>query len=691
MEEEIARGGMGVVHKATDLATNDLVVIKSLLAEVAQIEDYKKRFIREAEEWVQLGAHPNIVRAHTAHEIEYLPRLVLEYIDGCSMDDLLAEQELPPMARALDIAVQICWGMAFAHDKGLIHRDLKPANIMVTKDGTVKITDFGLVKRLLEKAEKQLATSNKIPPMQTLMTQGIMGTPEYMAPEQWQEEAIQSSDIYAFGIILYELFCAQRPYDYPLLKGLERVTAYLTAHCKEPLPRPKSIVEEIPEPIETLIQQCLEKDPQKRPSSFRNITASINKIAKQIIGNSFRKEPAAEQLGRHARLDQANAYMRLAGGCLFRGDHNKATDLFEKAHSIFITENDQRGKASYHLNLGTIYFKRADYESALKHMNKSLAIYKVLNNHIGMCSCYGNIGLLHQIQENSDVAMEMYEKNLEIAKLLENQAEIARCYTNIGVLLSSLEEYDRAFEMFQKSKDIGETIGNQALTTRCYLNLGNILLRREEFEKASDMYHKSLNIAVALDDKTTLGTIYNNLGSLFLKSGKYQKAQAMFQKCQHITEKLGDRLRIAQCYGNIGYLLGKQGEYHKATEMIQKSIDIYGVLNNQSGTGLGCLNMGEVLMETEDHDQALKFIKKGLETGYAISSKRLTSEGLYSMGQIYMKQNRNTEALDFFQQSLTIMKTTGNPKQAELEELIAELKEQSEESKSSKSNGSLPD
>ncbi|MFC1587279.1 serine/threonine-protein kinase [Planctomycetota bacterium] len=129
IEGEIARGGMGIVHKAINLATNDFVVIKSLLPEVAQIQKYKKRFIREAEEWVALGSHPHIVRAYTALEIEYLPRLVLEFVDGKSLDDILYEEGLLPLEQALDIAIQICWGMAHAHDKELTHRDLKPANI----------------------------------------------------------------------------------------------------------------------------------------------------------------------------------------------------------------------------------------------------------------------------------------------------------------------------------------------------------------------------------------------------------------------------------------------------------------------------------------------------------------------------------------------------------------------------------
>ena len=219
IETILGEGGQGVIYKAEDLSSNKTVVIKSLLPHVSQNEDSCKRFIREAEEWVNLGVHPNIVRAYTIHEINYLPRIIAEFVDGDTLDDTLKNHPLD-IDIALHYAISICWGMEFAHKKGIIHRDLKPANILVAKDKTLKITDFGLVKRWFEKDTDSNPTFNEVDvkPFETMQTLGLVGTPAYMAPEQWEGNADIQSDIYAFGIIFFQLLTSYYPVSYTHLR-----------------------------------------------------------------------------------------------------------------------------------------------------------------------------------------------------------------------------------------------------------------------------------------------------------------------------------------------------------------------------------------------------------------------------------------------------------------------------------------
>ncbi|MFC1587506.1 tetratricopeptide repeat protein [Planctomycetota bacterium] len=572
IEEEIARGGMGVVHKATDLATNKYVVIKSMLPEVAQVVEYKKRFIRESEEWVELGAHPNIVRAYTAHEIGYLPRLVLEYVDGCSLDDLMTLAESPALDLALDIAVQICWGMAYAHDKELIHRDLKPANILVGEDRTVKITDFGLVKRIMEEAEKQLAMTNEVPPLQTLMTQGVMGTPEYIAPEQWQGETNQSSDIYAFGIILYEMFCGQRPFDYSHLKGEERITAYQTAHCKEPLPEPRSIQEDLPEPIEQLIMQCLEKEPAKRPKSFREIISGINKTAKQLIGKSFRRQPDPKELDRHARLDQANAFLRLGKGCLFRGDYDKALDLSEKAHNIFEAENDQKGICHYYDNLCEIYFNRGDYERANDMCQRSLDINKRLDVKKGIAICYNTMGIILRNQGDFNHALDITRKSLEISDAISDEEGQGVCYNNMGMIYCNLGNNDQAMAMHVKSLEIYKKLDDQAGISKSYNNMGNIFWRDGDYNRAQEMYSNCIEIFEGLGERASLSLCYYNLGTTFSIQKNYNQALEMLQKGLNVAQDLQNKKVICMCLAAIGQVYSHQGQTDKALDILGQGL-----------------------------------------------------------------------------------------------------------------------
>ncbi|MFC1587932.1 tetratricopeptide repeat protein [Planctomycetota bacterium] len=634
--EEIARGGMGVVHKATDLATNNIVVIKSLLPQVAQIDEYKQRFIREAEEWVALGAHPNIVRAHTAHEIEYLPRLILEFIDGKSLYDIIYDEGLPPLEQALDIAIQMCWGVTYAHDRGVTHRDLKPDNIMVSAGGVVKVTDFGLVKRMFEKGDNLVSQGEELPPLQTLMTQGILGTPEYIAPEQWQGDASQSSDIYSFGIILYELFCGQRPFDYSHLKGHERITAYQTAHYQEEPPAPRTVAENLPPPIETLIRMCLEKEPGNRPKSFRQITMKINTIAKQIIGQSFRKAPQPEELTRHEILDQANGYLRLGVGCSFRSDFERALDLLDKALVIFNKLNYQKGIGNYCRIRGNIYLYIGNYDQAMKMYQKSLDIFEILSDQEGISKACNNIGMIFSRQNNYDRAMEIYHKSLEIAEGFDDQLSISYCCLNIGIIFLNQGNNDRAMEMFQRSLEISEVLGNQEIAGKASNNIGMLLWQQGDNDRAMEMYQKSLQISEALGDQVSKSSSQLNMGIIFMNQGLHGQAMEMFQESQKISSTLGDQTSLCFCSNNMGMVYMKQGN---------------------------C-------------SQALEMFKESLEISESLKDKRMASSNLFEMGQVYSKQGHFAKAIEHLHKSLAIMKEIDYHRQSEVEELIAELKEQ---------------
>ncbi|MFC1587727.1 tetratricopeptide repeat protein [Planctomycetota bacterium] len=636
MEEEIARGGMGVVHKATDLASNHFVVIKSLLPQVAQIDEYKHRFIREAEEWVQLGTHPNIVHAYTAHEIDYLPHIVLEYVAGVSLHDMLGKGMLP-LDQALDIAIQICWGMAYAHDKELTHRDLKPGNIMVSTGGTVKVTDFGLVKRMFEKGEKLLSKGEELPALQALMTQGILGTPEYMAPEQWQGEARQTLDIYAFGIILYEMFCGTRPFDFSNLEGMKRITAYQTAHCQEPPREPVLIREDLPPLIEQLILQCLEKDPELRPKTFRHVANRIDTLAKQIIGESFRKEPTPEELNRQGRLDQANGYLRLGAGCSFRGDYDKAVALYNKALDIFKAVNDKKGLSTYYNSLGTIYWRRSDHDRAMEMYQKSLEITEAMGDRKGMSSCYNNMGIIFRNQGKYDQAMEMYQKNLEVKEALDDHAGMSGCYNNIGIIFESRGKYDQALKMHQKSLEIREAIGDSAGMSTCYSNMGVTFTSIGKYDQALEMHKKSLEIRKAIGDSAGKGICYNNMGSLFYKLGSYDQAIVMQNKCLEIAEEF----------------------------------------ENKQGIGYGYLGLGKAYCKKKDFDQALEMVQKSLEIRKKIGHRSGVCESLYELGKLYSDQKQITQALEALNDSLEIMIELGVPEKEEVTKLIAEIKEKS--------------
>jgi len=718
IEGEIARGGMGVIHKAKELATNNSVIIKSLLPKLAQDSECKKRFIREAEEWVKLGPHPNIVRAYTAHEIDYLPRIVAEYIEGGTLFDLLC-QGLLPLRRALEIAAQICWGMAYAHQKGIAHRDLKPSNILLAKDGAAKVTDFGLVKNFFndQPESENLELSNNENYEGTLLTMGVIGTPEYIAPEQWHGHGDKSSDIYAFGVILYELFCGKRPFDHSKSDGASRITAYRISHTKDLPPRPETLLtekyEDLPVELIRLMQQCLEKSSDSRPSNFRILAQSLNQISTAVIGQNAAIEPSHEELDRQGKLDQGNAFIRLGHGCNSRGDYNMAENLFRKAKEIYESLNDQSGKANYYLglgrlnyhhgnyaqslkmyeksleisedlddkagiakcyyNMGLIKCQQAEYDQGMEMCQKSLQIMEALGDKAGIAACYNNMGIINERQSDFDRAMEMYKKSLEISEDLDDKAGIASRYTNMGLTKWKQFDYDQAMIMYQKSLEIMEALGDKAGLATCYNNMGLTKWKQFDYDQAMKMYQKSLKISEDLDDKAGIASRYNNMGLIKMDQGDYDQAMKMYQKSLEIKEEIGDIAGIALCNSNMSEIKIYQGDYDKAMEMCKKSLEIREALDDKTGKAHCFRNIGVIFKERTDYVRAEDMLQKSLKIAETMMHKELICESLQELGQVHSKQGQTSKALEVLNQCLSIMKEMDYHKQAEVQKLIDEL------------------
>lgn len=223
---DVRRGGMGLVYIVDDVRSVKKGVSLRLALKTFQHKylwdsEATRRFEREALQWVELGHHPNIVHALVVLEVDAFPYLWLEYVDGESLAERL-EHGVPALPEALDLSLQFVRGMGYAHEThGVVHRDIKPANILLTKDGVLKIADFGLSKlradlmRNTAPLEEHSLSQASASVNQFRTTPGVwVGTPMYMSPEAITdpENVDIRSDIYSFGIVMYELFAGSRPF-----------------------------------------------------------------------------------------------------------------------------------------------------------------------------------------------------------------------------------------------------------------------------------------------------------------------------------------------------------------------------------------------------------------------------------------------------------------------------------------------
>src|SRR5882762_4049982 len=256
---QVGTGGMGVVYKARDLETDEIVALKILKPEIATDPAVQENFKRELC-LARKITHKNVCRIHDFSRSNGTAYASMELIEGESLLSRLNRVGALPVNEAFEIARQICAGLHEAHAQGIVHRDLKPANIMLDRSGAVKIMDFGVARLIVGTGP---------------MTSTIVGTPAYMAPEQAQVKPIGPyTDIYALGLVLYEMITGSPAFqgDTPVAVALKQIREYPK--------RPREIVPKLSHPVEAAMLKCLEKDPAKRFQSVSELDVALERAVK---------------------------------------------------------------------------------------------------------------------------------------------------------------------------------------------------------------------------------------------------------------------------------------------------------------------------------------------------------------------------------------------------------------------------
>lgn len=251
MEARVGGGGMAIVYKAKDLILNRPVAVKVLRSQFGTDEDFVNRFRREAQAVASLS-HPNVVGVYDVGQEGDTHYMVMEFIEGYTLKEVIIQRGALPVEEAVRIAEQICDALDHAHQNQIIHRDIKPHNILIGKNGRVKVTDFGIARAV---------TSTTI-----THTNAMLGSVHYFSPEQARGGITgEKSDIYSLGIVLYEMVTGELPFsgDSPISVALK--------HLQEPLPEPRQVNPGIPQSVENVILKALVKDPFLRYASAREM------------------------------------------------------------------------------------------------------------------------------------------------------------------------------------------------------------------------------------------------------------------------------------------------------------------------------------------------------------------------------------------------------------------------------------
>jgi WD40 repeat protein/serine/threonine protein kinase len=286
----LGQGGMGRVYRVRHRGWGVDLAVKVPLAKALAAAGGAEAFEREAETWVNLGLHPHTVSCYYVRRVDGIPRVFAEYLDGGSLAQAIRARRLADAASILDVAIQFAWGLHYAHEQGLVHRDVKPGNVMLTADGVVKVTDFGLAGARVAPAAVGGAGDQT-----TMAPGGGGGTPPYMSPEQWSGRPLtRRTDVWSWALSALEMFAGHRTWEAGPA-GLEILDLLLGAD--------DSLAVAMPPPVADLLRRCFEPEPERRPRTLADAADALVAAYQEAAGRPY---PRARPEGGRETADSLN-------------------------------------------------------------------------------------------------------------------------------------------------------------------------------------------------------------------------------------------------------------------------------------------------------------------------------------------------------------------------------------------------
>jgi len=432
--QAIKKGGMGIVYLCYDHESRKPIVLKTFqdifFSEKTEVE----RFMWEAETWVRLEKHPNIVRAYYVERIEDKPYIILECIAGedpfgPELSGWIRGKGLT-LTLSLNFAIQFCSGMLHAQKKfetlgkAFVHRDIKPNNIMVTQNRILKVTDFGLVKafQAIRRGRKESRPGETGGRENHSLTRidSYVGTPAYMAPEQWRGEDIDTrADIYAFGCVLYRMLGGSCPFT-----GASR-HEYRIHHLETP-PQP---IPGISPSLNFVILKCLEKKREKRFQSFREIREELQAFYHDRTDEYVEIEEEGEELEDWELLNKGISLDNL-------GHHREAIQSYEQA--IRLSPQNAR----VYNNRGTAYRALGQYDPALKDYDRAIQLNPRYPH------AYNNRGLVYLVLGQPEKAIQDFDMVIQLHPWYSHAYNNrALGYRALGQHQNALRDFDQAIRL----------------------------------------------------------------------------------------------------------------------------------------------------------------------------------------------------------------------------------------------------
>jgi len=478
--EVLGKGGMGIVYRGRQVSLDRPVAIKVLPVSYTRRPDFIQRFYREAKAVAQINC-PQIVQIYGAGEYQGRHYFAMEYIEGEDLAEKIKRGEVFDIGKVLYIVKETARGLAAAAEKNIIHRDIKPGNIMITNKGGVKIMDFGLAKFITEGTE---------------LTQAgvVMGTVNYLSPEQGQGKKVdQRTDIYSLGVVMYELLTGEVPF-----KG-ENPSSVIYQHIHTPPPLPSRKKNTIPRSVEAIVMKCLQKDPDDRYFSARELIRDIEAVER---GETPRTAVMRKTAGGGKALRTAVLVFLLllaAGGAAFLASTGEWRRVLDRVRRGVAAATGRAGakageEEKRRKRLETLVLRLKEIEEELQ--TQDIAVLDRLKGELAR--------LAAEFPGRTDVAALAERVGKKIGRLKERRKKIEKVEEYLGakdfeaaenlaaalyrenpddlILENLFKRVQREKEAYLKEKEKEEKIRRELAAAEQLLRMGSFALAKKKFE-----------------------------------------------------------------------------------------------------------------------------------------------------------------------------------------------------------------
>ena len=608
-------GGMGIVYFCLDTKNDNFpVALKTIKSELLPDQKARQRFLREASLWIELGFHPNIVQAY---RVAYISKNHDAYIElqliptpvghpDASLRSFIKPNNPIPLEKTLEIGIGISRGMRYAVSKfqGLVHRDLKPENILIALDGNPLITDFGLVSAVLESNEINKALSNL---GKSSLTQGIVGTPLYMSPEQFQGSEIKSSsDIYSLGCILYEM-----------LTGNPAVTGFQIQHIAYSHISGVAISNlrnsNLPQTIIRLLEKFIHNSSEKRFQSWDQVESALVGVYQELFNKSAPIDEIPSYIGLYKDIQKAESYLAIGSSYLDLGKLGTAQEYYVKGLQIGNKINYIPVIASANANIGVAYSESGNFQKSIDYYKKAISLWLEIGNIAWAGRNMGNLGNAYFGLMDLENAQRYLEKALENFLEIGGKIDQAFCYGNLGNVYAAQGKYQLALTTFQKAIDIDRQAGDRFGEYKSLTSLGQTYQVTGNNDKAFESYQTALEIAKEVGDKKGQGTINLALGGYYAQNGQLLKAMSNTKEAYEISMDVGDLHLMAQCYGNLSLYLTMLGKYDEALPILEDTIKISKGIGARDISARANMTLGQIYLMNSESEKARRHIREAVE------------------------------------------------------------------------------